>query len=149
VVIALRPVTAENFPGCLRLKVAPEQERFVAPNVYSIAQAYVAPDMTPLAIYEGDDVVGFAMYGHDAPTDRWWIVRIMIGAEHQGKGLGRAALQALVALLSARHECNAVYLGYVPGNGIAERLYARLGFVPTGEIEDGEIVARRDLADRR
>jgi RimJ/RimL family protein N-acetyltransferase len=33
----------------------------------------------------------------------------------------------------------------VPGNTVAERLYLSLGFQPTGEIKDGEIVVRREL----
>ena len=49
---------------------------------------------------------------------------------------------------AARQGCREIFLGYVPGNAVAERLYARFGFVPTGEIEDGEIVARLDLTAR-
>jgi diamine N-acetyltransferase len=143
--ITLRPVTSREFPAMVRLKVAPEQEEFVAPNLYSIAEAYVEPTWTPLAIYAGEEPVGFAMYGHDAGADRWWIIRFMIGAGQQGKGYGRAALQALSALMTERHGCRQISLGYVPGNAIAERLYAGAGFVPTGEIEDGEVVAQLDL----
>ena len=33
-------------------------------------------------------------------------------------------------------------LSYEPGNRTAERLYAQLGFRPTGEIEEGEVVAQ-------
>ena len=47
-----------------------------------------------------------------------------------------------------RHGGRDLFLSYIPDNDIAERLYARVGFVPTGEVEDGEIVARVDLADR-
>lgn len=143
--ITLRPVTSREFGALVRLKVAPGQDDFVAPNLYSIAEAYVEPTWTPLAIYAGEEPVGFAMYGHDPEADRWWIIRFMIGAGQQGKGYGRVALQALIALMVERHGCRQISLGYVPGNAVAARLYARAGFVPTGEIEDGEIVVRLDL----
>lgn len=35
-----------------------------------------------------------------------------------------------------------VSLSYEPDNVIAKTLYASLGFVETGKIEDGELVAR-------
>lgn len=145
--ITFRPVTRDNLRDLVRLKVAEGQEDYVATNLVSIAQAYVEPTWTPMGIYDGETVVGFAMEGFDADTNQWWIVRFMIGADHQGKGYGTAALSALVASLAKRHGCREVYLSYVPGNDIAERMYAKAGFVPTGEIEEGEIVARRVLGD--
>ncbi|HEX5497851.1 MAG TPA: GNAT family N-acetyltransferase [Thermomicrobiales bacterium] len=144
--ITLRPLTRQNFAAAARLKVAPDQESFVAPNLYSIAECYVEPTWTPLAIYAGDEMVGFATIGRDDETGRWWIIRFMIGAAHQNRGYGAAALPALIDFMRQRHACTAIYLGYEPDNAVAERLYARAGFKPTGEIDDGEIVARLDLS---
>ncbi len=118
-----------------------------APNLYSIAEAYVEPAWTPLAIVAGEELVGFAMFGLDHETDRWRLMRFMIGAQQQGKGYGGAALRALIDLMGERHGCRETYLGYVPGNDVAERLCARVGFAPTGEIGHGEIVARLDVVD--
>ncbi len=145
--ITLRPVTRNEFAAVLRLKVTPEQEGFVASNQYALAEAYVEPSWTPLAIAAGDAVVGFAMYGQDPGSGRWWIMRLMTGAQHQGKGYGAAALRALIALMAERHDCQEIFLGYVPGNDVAARLYARMGFRPTGEIEDGQIIARLALSE--
>jgi len=36
---SLRPITDENLQAVMRLKVAPDQEQFVAPNSVSLAQA--------------------------------------------------------------------------------------------------------------
>jgi diamine N-acetyltransferase len=61
-VISLRPVDTSNYRECLALSVAPEQERFVASNRQSLADAYVWRDAAePYAIYAGDQMVGFAM----------------------------------------------------------------------------------------
>jgi diamine N-acetyltransferase len=69
----------------------------------------------------------------------------MIDADHQGKGFGTAALRALVDLMVVRLAPGEIYLGYEPGNVVAARLYARFGFVPTGESVNGEIIARLDV----
>jgi diamine N-acetyltransferase len=147
--ITFRPVTWENFSAVTELTVTPEQANFVAPNLYSIAEAYLEPTWTPLAIYTRDALVGFAMFGRDDQTGRWWIMRYMIDAQHQGKGYGTAALPGLIDLIVERHGCSELFLDYSLGNEVAARLYARMGFVPTGEVEAGEIIARLDLATSR
>jgi diamine N-acetyltransferase len=140
--ITFRPVTRANFSAVVELTVAPEQAEFVAPNVYSLAEAYLEPSWTPLAIYAVDALVGFALYGREDETGRWWLMRYMIDAPHQGRGYGTAALPKLIDLMVERHGCGEIFLGYEPSNDVAERLYARMGFVPTGEMVGGEIVAR-------
>ena len=145
--ITFRPVTRDNFADVIGMKVAPGQEDFVAPNVYSLAEASLEPSWTPLAISAGGAHVGFALFGRDDQTGRWWIMRYMIDAAHQGMGYGTAALPELIDLMVARHGCREIFLGYDLGNDVAERLYARVGFMPTGEEAD-EIVARLDLTGR-
>jgi diamine N-acetyltransferase len=147
--ITFRPVTRENFSAVTELAVTPEQAEFVAPNLYSLAEAYVEPTWTPLAIYAGDQLVGFAMFGRDDETRHWWIMRYMIDANYQGRGYGTAALPELIKLIVERHGCSELFLGYEPSNDVARRLYARMGFAPTGEMTGGEIVARLDLASSR
>lgn len=143
--IMFRSVTRQNFSAVMNTKTAPGQENYVASNACSVAEVYIEPTWTPLAMYAEDEVVVFAKFGPDEATGRWWLIRFMIGAAHQGKGYGMTALRALIALMVERHACREIYLGYEPGNDVAERLYARAGFVPTGEIEDGEIVVRLDV----
>src|SRR4051812_27394662 len=147
--ITFRPVTRENFSAVIELTVTPEQEDFVSSNLYSIAEAYLEPTWVPLAIHAGDALVGFAMFGRDDETGRWWIMRYMFDVQHQGKGYGTAALPPLIDLIVERHGCGELFLGYEPSNEVASRLYTRMGFVPTGEMLEGEIVARLDLANWR
>jgi diamine N-acetyltransferase len=145
--ITFRPVTRANFSAVIELKVRPEQADFVAPNVYSLAEAAIEPTWTSLAIYAGDDLVGFAQFGRDDETGRWWIMRYMIDARHQGRSYGTAALPLLIDLMIERHGCGEIFLDYSPGNDVAKRLYARMGFIPTGEVEGGEIEARLGLVN--
>src|SRR5215208_8485144 len=146
--ITFRPVTRANFSAVVELTVMPEQEDFVSSNLYSIAEAYLEPTWTPLAIYAGYDLVGFAMFGCDDASGNWWIMRIMIDAQHQGKGYGTAALPLLIDLMVERHGCGEIFLGYAPDNDVAGRLYARMGFAPTGEMVESEIVARLRLVNQ-
>jgi diamine N-acetyltransferase len=145
--ITFTPVTRVNFSAVVELTVTPEQVDFVSPNLYSLAEASIEPSWTPLAIYAGDDLVGFALFGRDDETGRWWIMRYMIDAQHQGRGYGTAALPMLIDLIVERHSCGEIFLGYDPDNVVAERLYARMGFAPTGEMVGGEIVARLAVVD--
>ena len=137
--ITFRPVTRENFAAVIDLTVTPEQVDFVSPNLYSLAEAAIEPTWTPLAIYAGDDLVGFAMFGRDDETGRWWLMRYMIDVQHQGRGYGTAALPRLIDVIVERHGCGELLLGYDPSNEVARRLYTRLGFTPTGEMVEGEI----------
>ena len=147
--VTLRPITRDNLWAVVELKLHPGQEEFVADNIDSIANAYVEPTFVPLAVYAGDELVGFAMYGQHPHTGAWWVIRLMIDREHQGKGYGRAATEAVIELMAERVGCEEIVTSFVPANAAAAKLYASLGFRPTGEIEDGEPLVRLRVADRR
>jgi diamine N-acetyltransferase len=145
--ITLREITRDNLRECIRLSLTEEQQNFVAPNVRSIAEAYVEPTFVPLAIYEDETMVGFVMYGRDPETGADWIIRLMIDAQHQGKGYGRAAMHAVIARIKQQPDCKEIRISYVPENSAAEQLYRSIGFEPTGEIEHDEVIARLPVAD--
>jgi diamine N-acetyltransferase len=150
--VELREITRENLWDVCRLRVADEQRDFVADNVESIAEAYVEPSFRPFAIYAAgvsgaeDGLVGFTMYGHEDGLGRWWVIRLMVAQQYQGRGYGRAAMQQLIRLMRARESCEAIVISVVPVNLVAERLYQSLGFRKTGEIDEGEIVLQLDLS---
>jgi diamine N-acetyltransferase len=143
--ITLNTITPENYRAVFGLKVAPDQAHFVADNVYSMAQARVFSHLAPLALYAGETPVGFVMYGPEAPG-KVSIWRYMIGAERQRQGYGRAGLAAVLRHIQAETpDCREISLSYEPANRVAARLYAGFGFVETGEVDDGELVARLAL----
>ncbi|MEZ5346386.1 MAG: GNAT family N-acetyltransferase [Pyrinomonadaceae bacterium] len=144
--ISLREITKENFSECVKLKVAEGQEGFVAPNVYSIAQTKVYPANTACAVYDDDEMVGFVMYGLDEDDGRYYLGRLMIDEKFQNRGYGRAAVLEVIQKAREIDGCEKLYLSIVPGNTSAEKLYSDIGFEKTGEILEGEIVMRFDLA---
>src|SRR5215218_4918669 len=103
--VELRPITRDNLWAVVDLPLHPGQEAHVEDNVASIANAYVEPTFVPLAIYAGADLVGFAMYGQHPVTGAWWVIRLMIARDHQGKGYGRAAMEAMIDLTAERVGC--------------------------------------------
>jgi diamine N-acetyltransferase len=151
--IILRDVTKENWQACVRLKLAPEQEHFVASNAYSLAESKFMPTYIPQAIYQRSDdgvetMVGFVMYGYypdgEPPLgQRHWVFRLMIDREHQGRGYGRAAMQQVLARLEADPDVPNILIGYETDNVIASKLYAGLGFREIGPAPWGELVAER------
>lgn len=145
--VELRDVTIDNWRACVRLKVAPEQEKFVASNAVSLAQSKFEPESVPLAAYDGDTMVGFIMYHPEdyGMAKLWFIERLMVGKDYQGKGYGRAIMEALLSRLRPVAGYNAVLISFIPENTAAQNLYASLGFVDTGEIEEGEVVYRLPL----
>jgi diamine N-acetyltransferase len=146
--IDLRKITHDNFEIVIGLGVADGQNIFVSPVVYALAEAYVyAPQLTALAAYDGDEPVGFVMYGHQLSQDRWKVQSLIVDARYQGRGYGRAIMQAVIALMVERHGCNEIFTGYVEGNDIARGLYERLGFRATGEVKDNEVFMALTIAD--
>lgn len=139
--IRFAPVTRDNWLQVGRLEVRPGQQAFVAPNFVSLAETRFYPEMVPLAIYDDEQLVGFWMYGFDPRDSTWWIVRLMIDSRCQGRGYGRAAMQAAIGLLSSMPGCANFKVSYDPENHAAEALYLSLGFKPNGEVLDGETVA--------
>ncbi|RKT53937.1 GNAT family N-acetyltransferase [Saccharothrix australiensis] len=141
----LEPVTEDNYRAVIDLEVHEDQRNFVAANVRSIADAWVyRPRLQPLAVYSGDDLVGFTLLRREDPRDLR-VVRFMIDRRAQGRGLGRKALAAIADVARSEGRTRLV-LGIVPGNAVAHGLYAAFGFVETGEVERGEVVMAHDLA---
>lgn len=140
--ITLQEITADTWRQCARLKVRSDQENFVAPNVSSLAQSKYEPGLLPLAVYAGETMVGFVMYSEQPyEPGKYFIYRVMVGAEFQGKRYGRDAMLALIERMKALPECREIVLSYEPENTVAERLYESLGFRKTGEIFEGEVVS--------
>ena len=145
--VTLRQVTKENLRDVLLLEVAPEQQRFVASNAISIAQAHFHPEAAWFrAIYADETPVGFLMLEDRAGASEVFLWRFMIDRRYQKLGYGRRALTLVVEHVRSRPGTSALMLSHVPGDGSPALFYQRLGFVHTGETDpDGELLMRREL----
>jgi len=143
--VSLREITRETVRAICRLQVGPGQDRFVAPNAVSIAQAHFEPKAWFRAICAGEEPVGFVMLYEDPEKPEYFLWRLMIAAEQQGEGYGRRALELLVDRVRNLPGATELLTSYVPAEGGPEGFYKGFGFVDTGEVENGEVVCRLPL----
>jgi diamine N-acetyltransferase len=145
-IVSLREVTRENLGAVLRLKVAPEQEKFVANNAVSIAQAHFYPETAWFrAIYADETPVGFMMLSDDAAKPEYFLWRLMLDARYQKFGFAARAMELLFEYVRSRPGAKEIFTSCVPGEGSPFGFYEKLGFSDTGEMDEDEVVMRRDL----
>ena len=156
-IVTLREITKESVRLISLLDVAPGQEGLVAPNAFSIAQAYFQPEAWFRGIYADDTPVGFVMLEdwpqvagrqpelyEGAPYIALW--RFMIDQRFQKCGFGSQAIALLIAHARTRPGAKNMLLSFVPKENNPEAFYARFGFARTGEEDEGELVMRLKLA---
>ena len=103
--------------------------------------AQFGDDWHSLAVATDGKIVGHVMWAVDEEDGSTWLGGLVIDAAVQGRGVGRATVDAFVERFAAEGRVN-IALSYLPDNAVARRLYAAVGFVETGEMEDDEVVAR-------
>ncbi len=135
------PVDKNNWRECAKLPTG-DDHKFVAPNVWSIAEAQFWPGSRSCCIYHGDEMVGYVAL-QSVPQCcrelRLWGSRLMISEPQRGKGYARAAIQQGIA--EARQQgCVEVALSTEPENHKAIQLYESLGFRSTGNYLDDEMI---------
>jgi diamine N-acetyltransferase len=150
--VSLREIDASTVRAITNLAVTPDQQGFVASNAVSLAEALFSPEAWYRAIYLAGDPVGFVMLYDETlrkpppeiPQIALW--RFMIDARFQGRGVGKAALEQVIAHVRAKRAVSLLTVSYVPGPGCPEPFYLGCGFRHTGQVDDGEIVLELPLA---
>ncbi|WP_404430927.1 GNAT family N-acetyltransferase [Sutcliffiella horikoshii] len=142
--LSIQELTMKNMYKCLELKLAEDQVDRIAPNVYSIAESKVNPNLTPYAIHLDQEVIGFVMTEND-PNEmeerKYWIPRFMIDVSYQRRGHGKEAMQQVIEMFKRNDDCHYIGLSTEPDNYSALRFYESLGFVNTGELlEESEVI---------
>lgn len=143
--ITLREITMDNFHDVINIKITDEDKHMVASNTYSLAEAFADKVSVPRAIYKDQTLIGFIMYDYNQKNQTGYISRLMISTNEQGKGYGTAALNIVVNELKSIPNIKKIEISYFPSNDKARKSYAKVGFIETDEIDDGELVAKIDL----
>lgn len=146
-IISLQEITEETLRSILRLKVSPEQEKYVASNAVSIAQAYFQRDNAWFrAIYADESPVGFLMLDDRPNEASYFLWRFMIDARYQKFGYGKRAIELLIEHVKTRPNAKELGVSCVPeGDGSPCPFYEKLGFVYTGEKDEDELVMKLKL----
>lgn len=149
--VMLREITAATVREITNLAVSAEQQRFVASNAVSLAQALFHEEAWFRAIYVGESPAGFVMLYDESlrnpppadPDVTLW--RFMVAAKYQRQGVGRSALAQVIEHVRGKNVFSTLRTSYVPGPNCPEPFYASLGFKPTGELDENEIVLELPL----
>lgn len=149
-IVTLREISADTVRSICDLVAAPPG--YVAPNAVSIAQAHFHPEAWFRAVYAGETPVGFVMLEDSSlrtppsPELEVGLWRFMIDARQQRQGYGHAALRLVIADVRRRHPALQSFVtSCVPGPQTPRPFYESLGFVFSGEMNDGEEVGRLRL----
>ena len=150
-------VTEADRAAALGLRTTEAQEQFVAPVEQSFADALEHPEACARywAVYDGDEIVGFTMISDNIPqatldadptlAGPYFLWRLLIDERYQRRGYGSATLDAVVAYVRSRPSGDALITSAGQGDGSPQPFYEGYGFVPTGEMMEGEVVLRLDL----
>ena len=159
--LKLKKINRNNIAEILKLEVFDNQKSFVATNISSIIEAYIAitenNHVFTFGIYKDDIPIGFLMIGFDvnsadkgAPKvakGNYNIWRLMIDKKFQGKGFGKKAIDLALEFINTFPCGTAKYcwLSYESDNDVARELYKSVCFVETDEKDGEEIVAILEL----
>lgn len=147
--VRLVEVTTDNFGRVERLVTHRTQQEFVSSVRESFGDALFPEvvDGAPLvpwmrAIEADGELVGFVMVALTTEVHREpYLWRLLVDRMHQRRGIGRAVLDLLVEQCRAWGD-RSLLTSWTPGRGSPEPMYLGYGFVPTGEIVDGETEGR-------
>jgi len=141
--VVLEPIDRSNYRKLFHMQLRPEQATFVTPPRWTLARCYAKQfgdefEHLPHLIRAAGDVVGYTTTAcNPNSAEDYWIDDIMIDAECQGKGYGRAAMLEVIKMITARYSgCRGVQLTCFRTNTNAAALYTSLGFEPTGGVDE-------------
>ncbi|KAB3531290.1 GNAT family N-acetyltransferase [Alkaliphilus pronyensis] len=139
--VELRTINEHNYEECLNLSASVANADFVDPVAWSLAEAWVFyNDSRPFAIYADDMMVGYVlMY---IGEENHQIINFMIDSRFQKRGYGVVAARLCVDYLCKECKANKISLPVKPENIAAQRLWSRVGFEITDDLEDGYLFMR-------
>lgn len=151
--ITLREITQDNIISIIKLSstLDESQQKSVAPNAVSIAQAYVYLDKAwPRAIYLDEEPIGFVMMAlyddeikeEDQPAYFLW--RFMISKEHQGKGYGKKVIE-LLKEKTKQDGKKYLYVTCTMHEAMPYEFYMKQGFIDTHEMDEDEQILKMKM----
>ncbi len=135
--VSLRRVTKENYEQVCELDVTKAQEDYVACNMWSLVESMYNDGYETRVIYMAEEPVGFFMWVQESAM-KISIWRFMVDKAHQGKSIGRVALNLALAEIKTVVDLQEIEICYNPKNPVAKAFYASFGFNEIGMDEDDE-----------
>lgn len=133
--VTLTEINEQNWLDAARLRVTPEQQRFVAPAVGILARAYAlrASNARAFGICDGGVLSGLLLVRDlTEPPACYELQQLLVDASAQNRGIAQSALTQLLALLTRERRFDTVELCVHRDDAPALHLYRKLGFADTG-----------------
>lgn len=141
--INLVEVNGDNYRAACKLKVAESQKNYVVPNIAILGRAYAYRNngAKVYLICNDEVMVGMAFYRQKgSPYSCYILDQFMIDERYQGKGYGEQAVKLIIHMLKTEGNNKKIELCYCKHDLAAQKLYEKLGFYHTGEIDGEEII---------
>ena len=150
-------VTEEDVEAVMGLRRGPGQDRYLGTMIShfedAIADAKACPRMW--SVHDSERLVGFVMISDGIPQETlaadddivgpYFLWRLLIDHRFQGRGYGRATIEALVDYLRDRPDARVLFTSCRSGDGSPQPFYLHCGFEKTGEVKWDEDLLRLDL----
>lgn len=145
--IFLQTIDKSNWEEAIKLSVNEEQKKFIASNLYSLAEVQFLDNFYAKGIYLDNKMIGFTMFGIDPDDGNYWIYRLMIDKEFQGKGIGLQSIHQIIEEIRRINDTNIplIMIGYNPDNVAAKITYKKAGFIEAELSSWGEQLAKYSL----
>ncbi len=143
--IHLRKIDRSNWREATFVTTDPQRqcpldEEWVTSTAFSIVQSVFEPEWESRLIYDDDKIIGFVFYGMWAEKQAPLLCRYIIDVSQQDKGYGQQALPVVIREMQQQYRTDRIYLTLEESNARAVHIYRKFGFVPTGEMDEGESV---------
>jgi diamine N-acetyltransferase len=160
--VQLRDIlTHADRAAVMKLRRGPGQDRYLGSMAGhfedAVANVRACPRMW--SVHDGDLLVGFVMISDGIPEERlaadddlvgpYYLWRLLIDEQLQGRGYGKAAIDAVVAYLRTRPGADVLWTSCRAGPGSPQPFYLRYGFVLTGDVKWGEDLLRLKIEPLR
>ena len=156
--LEFREIHKDNFYDVCMLGINDEDKEFIASNRMSLAEAYLFKTMgayvLPIAIYRNRVPIGFTMItkGNNGDNikgeyiNNYCVLRMMIEAKHQNKGLGKLALKQLIEIIkSISMNESFIWISTEEKNAKAIHVYEENGFIKSNDYCGEEIILKYEL----
>lgn len=155
-------VTDADRAAVMALRRAPGQEHYLGSMEGhfedAVEDAHACPRMWSVHDATTSELVGFVMISDDIPADTlaarddtvgpYYLWRLLIDERFQGRGYGRATIEAIVDYLRPKPTAEVLLTSCQDGPGSPQPFYLQYGFVKTGIVMWGEDLLSLDLRGR-
>jgi diamine N-acetyltransferase len=151
-------VTEDDVEAVMGLRRGPGQERYLGSMISHFEDAIEDAIACPRkwSVHDGDQLVGFVMISDGIPQETldanpdivgpYFLWRLLIDHRFQGRGYGRATIDAVADYVRTRSDGAVLLTSCKPGEGSPQPFYLRYGFEMTGKVMWGEDILSLDLA---